>query len=267
MTGPRVIEVDDPADERLAAYVGVRDRIRRAETAGSFLCEGILLVERLLDSDLEVRSLLVAPGKLDRLRPRLEGRAIDVLVAPQEVMNETVGFNIHRGVIASARRRPSPAAADLLVRVSSVAVLEGITDHENLGAVFRSALALGIGGILLDTTSGDPYYRRAVRVSMGAVFSMPFSRLGAADDLIDVLDGAGYASIALTPDPAAIPIDKCRPPEGRRVAVLLGAEGDGLRPATMEGATYRVRIPIRRGVDSLNVGHAAAIAFQRFGSV
>lgn len=263
----RLIEIDDPADERLAAYVGVRDRTQRAEGTEGFLCEGILLVERLLDSDLEVQSLLLSPGKLDRLRPRLEGRDIDVLVAPQGVLNETVGFNIHRGVIASARRRPSPTARDLLERVSSVAVLEGIADHENLGAVFRSALALGIDGILLDTTSGDPYYRRAVRVSMGAVFSLPFAGLGAADNMIDVLDRAGYASIALTPDPAATPIDQFSPTEGRRVAVLLGAEGDGLSPATMEGATYRVRIPIRPGVDSLNVGHAAAIAFHRFGSV
>lgn len=263
----RQIEIDDPADERLAAYVGVRDRTQRAERTEGFLCEGILLVERLLDSDLEVQSLLISPGKLDRLRPRLEGRDVDVFIAPQDILNATVGFNIHRGVIASAVRRPSPAARDLLDRSAAIAVLEGITDHENLGAIFRSAMALGVDGILLDAKSGDPFYRRAVRVSMGAVFSLPFARLGAADNLIDILDRAGYASIALTPDPAATPIDQFSPAEGRRVAVLLGAEGDGLSPATMEGATYRVRIPIRSGVDSLNVGHAAAIVFHRFGSV
>jgi tRNA G18 (ribose-2'-O)-methylase SpoU len=155
----------------------------------------------------------------------------------------------------------------LLEHSVSVAVLEGITDHENLGAVFRSALALGIDGAMLDSTSGDPYYRRAVRVSMGAAFTLPFARLEASEDLIDVLNRAGYVSLALTSDPAAMPIDHLNIAEGQRVAVLLGAEGDGLRAATMAGATHRVRIPIRDGIDSLNVGHAAAVAFHRFGSV
>jgi tRNA G18 (ribose-2'-O)-methylase SpoU len=261
---PHLTHIDDPADERLADYVGIRDRDQRS---GGFLCEGMLLVERLLDSDIEVLSLLVAPGKLDRLRPRLEDRDIEVLVAPQEVLNETVGFNIHRGVIAHARRRPSRTSGDLLEHSVSVAVLEGITDHENLGAVFRSALALGIDGVMLDSTSGDPYYRRAVRVSMGAAFTLPLARLEASEDLIEVLNRAGYVSLALTPDPAAAPIDHLNIAEAQRVAVLLGAEGDGLRAPTMAGATHRVRIPIRAGVDSLNVGHAAAVAFHRFGSV
>jgi len=261
---PRLTHVDDPSDGRLADYVDIRDR---DQGSGGFLCEGMLLVERLLDSDIEVTSLLVASSKLDRLRPRLEHRDIEVLVAPQEVLNATVGFNIHRGVIAHARRRPSLTSDDLLERSISVAALEGITDHENLGAVFRSALALGIEGVLLDSTSADPYYRRAVRVSMGAAFTLPFARLEASEDLIEMLNRAGYVSLALTPDPAAAPIESLNIAEGQRVAVLLGAEGDGLRTATMAGATHRARIPIRAGVDSLNVGHAAAVAFHRFGSV
>ena len=261
---PRLTHIDDPSDERLADYVDIRDR---DQGSGGFLCEGMLLVERLLDSDVEVLSLLVASSKLDRLWPRFEDRDIEVLVAPQEVLNETVGFNIHRGVIAHARRRPSLTSVDLLERSASVAVLEGITDHENLGAVFRSALALGIDGVVLDSKSGDPYYRRAVRVSMGAAFALPFARLEVSEDLIEVLNRAGYVSLALTPNPAAAPIDHLNIAEGQRVAVLLGAEGDGLRATTMAGATHRVRIPIRAGVDSLNVGHAAAVAFHRFGYV
>ncbi|MDF1595446.1 MAG: RNA methyltransferase [Acidimicrobiia bacterium] len=262
------VEINDPADERLDDYRALRTSGRPTETdSGAFLCEGIRGVERLLDSDMVIRSVLVTSTKLDRLGSRLADRDVTVLVASQEVLNATVGFNIHRGVIASALRRPSMAVHDLLSGFGTVAALEGINDHENLGAIFRSALALGIDGVILDSACGDPYYRRVVRVSMGAAFTLPFARIVAPADLVDVLDGAAFASIALTPDPTALPIDRLVLAEGERPALLLGAEGDGLRRETLERATYRVRIPIREGVDSLNVGHAAAVAFHRFGSV
>jgi tRNA G18 (ribose-2'-O)-methylase SpoU len=262
------IEINDPTDERLDDYRALRTSGRPTATdSGFFLCEGMLGVERLLDSNMMVRSVLVTSTKLDRLRSRLAERDVKVLVASQDVLNATVGFNIHRGVIASALRRPSVAVHDLLAGSASVAALEGINDHENLGAIFRSALALGIDGVVLDAACGDPYYRRVVRVSMGAAFTLPFARIPAPANIIDVLDGAGFASIALTPDPAALPIDRLALAEGERPALLLGAVGDGLRPETLLRATYRVRIPIRDTVDSLNVGHAAAVAFHRFGSV
>lgn len=258
-------EITDPSDARLAQFVGVRDR----QTAGSdeFLCEGMLLVERLLDSDLEVAAVLVAKGKEERLRSRLDERDVEVLTAPQEVLNATVGFNIHRGVIAAARRRPAVRAADLLANSRRIAVLEGINDHENLGAIFRSAHALGMDGVLLDTTSGDPYYRRAVRVSMGATFSLPFARADRSQELLELIHRAGFVSIALTPDSRAIPIDRFEVADLDRAALLLGAEGEGLRSETLAAATVRVTVPIVPGVDSLNVGHAAAIAFQRLGLV
>ena len=263
-----LIDIDDPSDARLADYQSVHGGRRRKEADHDwFLCEGVLLVERLLDSDLKVRSLLITPGKLDRLRPHLGGDDLDVFVAPQDVLNATVGFNMHRGAIASAWRRKTMPVRDLLAISQTVAVLEGINDHENLGAIFRSAQALGIDAVVLDQTSGDPYYRRTVRVSMGAAFTLPFARLGGAESLFEVLADAGYTSIALTPDPMATPVNQVQLPEGRATALLLGAEGDGLRPETLCAATMRVRIPIRPGVDSLNVGHAAAVAFHRFGSV
>ncbi|MDH5371347.1 MAG: RNA methyltransferase [Acidimicrobiia bacterium] len=263
-----LIDIEDPADARLAEYQSVHEGRRRKEADRDwFLCEGVLLVERLLDSDLPVRSLLITPGKLDRLRPLLRGDDLDVFVAPQDVLNATVGFNMHRGAIASAGRREAVPVKDLLAASQTVAVLEGINDHENLGAIFRSALALGIDAVLLDQTSGDPYYRRTVRVSMGAAFTLPFARLGGAENLFELLDGAGYVSIALTPDPGATSVSRVKLAPGTSAALLLGAEGDGLRPETLRAATMRVRIPIRPGVDSLNVGHAAAVAFHRFGSV
>ncbi len=262
------IEIKDPTDERLDDYRALRTSGRPTESdSGAFLCEGMLGVERLLDSDMMVRSVLVSSTKLDRLRARLVDRDVKVLVASQDVLNATVGFNIHRGVIASAWRRPPVAVHDLLAGSETVAALEGISDHENLGAIFRSALALGIDGVVLDAACGDPYYRRVVRVSMGAAFALPFARIAAPANIIDVLDGSGYSSIALTPDPAALPIDRLALAEGERPALLLGAEGAGLRSETLLRATYRVRIPIRDAVDSLNVGHAAAVAFHRFGSV
>ena len=261
----RLTEITDPKDARMAPFVGVRDR----QTAGvdEFLCEGMLLVERLLDSDLEVAAVLVAEGKAARLRSRLDERDVEVLIAPQEVLNATVGFNIHRGVIAAARRRPAVRAADLLARARRIAVLEGINDHENLGAIFRSAHALGMDGILLDASSGDPYYQRAVRVSMGATFSLPFARADRSQNLLELIHQAGFVSIALTPDPRATSIDRFEVADLGRAALLLGAEGDGLRSETLAAATVRVTVPIAPGVDSLNVGHAAAIAFQRLGLV
>ena len=261
----RLTEITDPNDARLSPFIGVRDR----QVAGGdgFLCEGMLLVERLLDSDLEVQSLLLAKGKLERLRSRLDERDVEVLIAPQEVLNATVGFNIHRGVIAAARRRPAVLAADLLARSRRIAVLEGINDHENLGAIFRSAHALGMDGILLDAFSGDPYYRRAVRVSMGATFSLPFARTDESQNLIELVHRAGFVSIALTPDSRATSIDEFEAADLERAALLLGAEGDGLRSETLAAATVRVTVPIAAGVDSLNVGHAAAIAFHRLGLV
>jgi tRNA G18 (ribose-2'-O)-methylase SpoU len=261
----RLTEITDPKDARLAPFVGVRDR--HAAGGDGFLCEGMLLVERLLDSDLEVSSVLIARGKLERLRSRLAERDVQVLIAPQEVLNATVGFNIHRGVIAAARRRPAVRAADLLATSRRIAVLEGINDHENLGAIFRSAHALGMDGMLLDATSGDPYYRRAVRVSMGATFSLPFARADHSQDLLDMIHRAGFVSIALTPDSRATSIDQFEAAELKRLALLLGSERDGLLPETLAAATFRVTVPIVAGVDSLNVGHAAAIAFHRLGSV
>jgi tRNA G18 (ribose-2'-O)-methylase SpoU len=239
--------VSDRDDPRLADYVDLR---AGATPDSIVIAEGLLAVEQLASSSYPVRSVLVTPKRVDRL-PAIDA---PVYVASEELLRATVGFNLHRGVVAAADRLPPTPAADLLAGASRVAVLESINDHENLGALFRNARAFGIDAVLLDPTTADPLYRRAVRVSLGHVLHVPFARLPS----LDTLDG--FTVIALTPggdtDISALPpLD--------RVAFLLGAEGPGLSPAALSFADHRVRIPVARDVDSLNVATAAAIAFDR----
>ncbi len=260
----RTHRIDDSGDERLADFVDLRDgELRRR--SGSFLAEGALLVERLLASGADVRSVLVTPSMFARMEPVLAGHDLDVLVTPVELIADTTGFAFHRGIIACAARPPELDARDLLSRSTTVAALEGINDHDNLGAIFRSALALGIDGILLDPTSADPLYRRSVRVSMGATFDLAYARSAAG--LVPALTDAGFISLALTPDPVAPTLDSLEFSSVQRVALLLGAEGEGLDDRTLQTATHRLRIPIRDGADSLNVGHAAAITFYEIARV
>jgi tRNA G18 (ribose-2'-O)-methylase SpoU len=253
----------------LSDYVGLTDpELRRlAEQGGGFfIAEGERVVRRLLRSSHSVRSVLLTPARMERLRDELRGTSVPVYVAEPDVLNAIVGFNLHRGAVASADRLPDPGLSSVLAGATTVAVLEGINDHENLGAVFRSAAALGIDGIILDPTTADPYYRRSVRVSMGAVLVVPFTRAERWSWSLDRIRARGFRLVALTPDPNAAPIGAVDGGSGRD-ALLLGAEGPGLSPATLALSDLRVRIPVEPAMDSLNVGHAAAIAFYRFGRV
>jgi len=183
------------------------------------------------------------------------------------VLAAVTGFDVHRGVLALAGRLAPTTPGDLVAGARTIVVLEGLNDQENLGAIARSARALGIDGLLLDPTCGDPLYRRCVRVSMGEVLHLPFARI---DDwpsgLWPVLEAAGFECIALTPAGDAESISTVQRAAGDRVAIVLGAEGPGLSSALLAGAVRRVRIPITSDVDSINVGHAAAIAFDRLRS-
>jgi tRNA G18 (ribose-2'-O)-methylase SpoU len=246
------VTVSDPADPRVADFVALTDRER---DPGVFVAEGVLAIERLLASPYPVRSILVTPTKA----ARLAGTGAPVLVAEQAVMNAIAGFDIHRGALASADRLPLPALASLLAHARLVAVLEGINDLENMGALFRNAAAFGVDAVLLSPDCCDPLYRRSVRVSLGHVMHVPFTRVDGLG--LDALRTAGFTTVALTPSTEAEPIDAIDP--GPRVALLLGAEGEGLRPATLAAADRRARIPMADGVDSINVATAAAIAFHR----
>jgi tRNA G18 (ribose-2'-O)-methylase SpoU len=176
-------------------------------------------------------------------------------------MNAVAGFDIHRGVLASADRQPLPAPAGLLSRARRVAVLEDVNDHENLGVIFRNAAALGVEAVLLSPECCDPLYRRSVRVSMGHVLDLPFAVLAPWPAALSSLGDAGFELVALTPDPAAGDIRHLGLGTARKVALMLGAEGPGLSAAALQHAATRARITMSPGVDSLNVGSAAAIAF------
>lgn len=246
-----IVPVDDPDDDRLAVYRDLTDAdLRRRGDA--LIAEGATVLRRLLASPYRVLSLLVTPSRLD---PSWASLDVPVFVATQQVMNRVAGFDIHRGVLAAAARRPLPSPAAVLAHARRVVVLEGISDTENMGALFRNAAAFGMDAVLLTPDCCDPLSRRAVRVSMGNVLHVPFAFV--TSDSLDDLDG--FTTVALTPAPDAEPIDFVEPAE--RIAFLLGAEGPGLRPTTLAAADRRVRIPIAPDVDSLNVATAAAVAF------
>jgi len=256
------IRIEDPADPRLADYRELRDPAARRRIEGDqlFVAEGPVAIERLLASRHRVRSVLVSDEKYARMAELLAG--VTVFVAPRPMFREIVGFDLHRGAIAAADRLPHPALTELLANARRVAVLEGLNDPENLGAIARSARALGIDALVLDPTCIDPYTRRTVRVSMGEILFLPTTRVTRADwpsVVLAELHDAGFATWALTPGPDARDIWELAVPD--RLALLLGAEGPGLAAATLTAATARVRLPIHPDVDSLNVGAAAAVAF------
>jgi tRNA G18 (ribose-2'-O)-methylase SpoU len=258
-----VIDIGSAADERLAPFRALTDAdLRREIDEGDqiFIVEGVLAIRRALTSPYRVRSLLVSPSIWTRLSSELAEPTVDVFVASREVMAATAGFDVHRGALAVAERLPLSPVRDVVDGARCVVVLEGLNDAENLGSIARSAAALGADALVLDPTCTDPLYRRCVRVSVGEILHLPFTRATSWPDDLSILAAEGFSLLALTPSPDAMSIDDVEMPE--RVALILGAEGPGLSDAVLTASTP-VRIPIRPRVDSLNVGHAAAIALHR----
>ncbi|MDQ1403323.1 MAG: hypothetical protein QOG03_1639 [Actinomycetota bacterium] len=254
--------VDDPDDPRVADFVGLRDADRLA--AGVVVIEGPFAVEKLVGSRFAVRSILVTPSHRADVDPIAAATGAPIVVASQRVMDAVAGFHIHRGVVASADRPAALDASAVLDGAQRVAVLEHVTDHENLGSVFRNAAAFGIDAVLTCPRTADPLYRRSIRVSMGHVLRVPFARLDPWPDSLALLSGRGFRLLALTPDLSATPLSAIPVGPDDRVAVLLGAEGPGLSDDAMARADERVRIPMADGVDSVNVATAGAIAFHHF---
>lgn len=257
-----VIRVDDPHDPRLADYRELRDPAarRRIEADELFVAEGPVAIARLLASGHRVRSVLLSDDKYARMAELVGG--VTTYVVDRALLRDIVGFDLHRGAIAAADRRPHPALADVLATARTVAVLEGLNDPENLGAIARSARALGVDALVLDPTCIDPYTRRTVRVSMGEILFLPCARAptdGWPQATLGALHAAGFTSWALTPAADAVDIWELDRPA--KLALLLGAEGPGLSAPTIAAASARVRLPIHPDVDSLNVGAAAAVAF------
>jgi tRNA G18 (ribose-2'-O)-methylase SpoU len=268
------IVVDDPDDPRVADFVRLTDpdlrRMREqsgGEEGGFFIAEGALVVRQLLASSYRVRSLLLTPLRYEALGPALSDLDAPVYVAGQDVVDAVSGFPLHRGALASADRKPMVPIASLVEASGAgvVVVTEGVNDHENLGALFRNAAAFGAGAVVLDPTSCDPLYRRSVRVSMGHVLHVPFTRATSWPGALAELQAFGFEVLALTPAADAVDVRRLPPPGGRRRALLVGAEGPGLSDAAVAAADVRVRIPMATGVDSLNVATAAAVALYELG--
>ena len=270
-----VIPVSDPSDPCIAAYTGLRDAHIREQgltisdpARDSFIAEGELVVRQLIDSGLGIRSVLLTPTRLESVRDALDRLppGVPVYTADQPVLNAIAGFNIHRGILACGQRPAQPGLDRLLAAARTLVILEDLSNHDNIGGIFRATAALAWAppdpaAILLSPRCADPLYRKAIRVSMGTVLRVPFARLDPWPDGFGRLKAAGFTCIALTPDPGSVPID--RVPPIPRPAILLGAEGPGLSAAALSSADLRVRIPINPQIDSLNVVTAAAIALDR----
>ena len=251
-----VIEIDDLLDARVADYRGLRERGK--ESDDYFIVEGLTAIKRLLTSPYPVRSALLTPATLARLD--VDAGSATIYVISAKMMSAVAGVNLHRGAVASAARLPSPALEAVLPSARRIVMLEGINDHENLGAIARTVRGLGADALLLDPTCADPFYRRSVRVSVGELLHLPIVRCASWPNALDEVAAAGFDIWALTPSPQAIDIYTLTPPT--RWALVVGAEGPGLSATTLARCT-KVCIPMRNGVDSLNVGHAIAAALAR----
>jgi tRNA G18 (ribose-2'-O)-methylase SpoU len=246
--------VVDPSDPRVTDYVGLTDVVRRTKhepEKGFFIAEGVQVVQRAARAGYPLRSVLLSEN-----REPPEGLPdAPVLQASYAVLEAVTGFHVHRGVLASFGRRPLPEAADVLATSERVLVLEDVNNHTNLGAVFRSAAGLGMDAVLLSPTCCDPLYRRAVRVSMGEVFSLPYAYLDPFPGGVEQVRAAGFRVLAMTPGGTDLGTVQV----AGRTALLLGAEGPGLTEEAMAASDLRVGLPMARGVDSLNIAAAAAV--------
>lgn len=254
--------IDDPADPRLADYRDLRDvSLRKHLEAehGLFLAEGEKVVRRAVEAGFTPRSLLMAPRWLDGLADVLAGTDAPCFVLTEALAEEVTGFHVHRGALASLERRPLPSVESVLASARSVLVLEDIVDHTNVGAIFRSGAALGFDAVLLSPRCADPLYRRSIKVGMGAVFTMPWTRLPDWYDAMSALSSAGFTTIALTLAADSTPIETAVSGV-ERLALVLGSEGHGLSPRWEQSSDRRAIIPMSAGIDSLNVAAASAVA-------
>lgn len=267
----RVRGLDDPA---VVDYIGLTDvalRSRREPELGLYLAESEKVIRRALEAGHRPRSLLLSDRWLEPLAAlveRVQELGAPVLVGEPGVLESVTGFHVHRGAIAAMHRPGLPHPGALIdgltagdpTRTARVVVLEDIVDHTNVGAAFRSVAGIGADAVLVTPRCADPLYRRAVRVSMGTVFQVPWTRLDAWPDGLHLLRERGFtvAALALTAD--AVPLDRLAADPPRRLALVLGTEGDGLTEGALAAADLAVRIPMRGGVDSLNVAAAAAVA-------
>ncbi|TWD83924.1 tRNA G18 (ribose-2'-O)-methylase SpoU [Kribbella amoyensis] len=262
-----IVPVEAADDPRLADYVQLREvNLRRLleEEHGLFIAEGDKVIRRAGEAGYEPRSFLLAPRWLDSLADVLaKWPDVPVYVVTEELAEQVTGFHVHRGALASYRRQPPADLGALLdgVRHGRLAIFDDIVDHTNVGAGFRAAAAMGVDAVLVTPTCADPLYRRSVKVSMGTVFQVPWTRLTSWPGDLDVLQDHGFvtAAFALTDD--SITLDDLAARRDDKLALIFGTEGHGLKPNVLRRADLTVRIPMAGGVDSLNVASSAAVAF------
>ncbi|PWI42044.1 RNA methyltransferase [Streptomyces sp. ICBB 8177] len=262
MTDP--ITIDDPDDPRLHDYTSLTDvelRRRREPAEGLFIAEGEKVIRRARQAGYRMRSTLLSAKWIGQLRDVIDEVPAPVYLVSPELAERVTGYHVHRGALASMQRRQLPTVSEVLAGTRRVAVFEDLVDHANLGAAFRNAAALGIDAVLLTPRCADPLYRRAVKVSMGAVFHVPWTRMTSWPQDIEVLRRHGFVTAALCLSDKSITIDELAARRHEKLALMLGTEGDGLSEGALRAADERVRIPMAAGVDSLNVAAASAVAF------
>ncbi|HSL22096.1 MAG TPA: RNA methyltransferase [Vicinamibacterales bacterium] len=262
----RPVRIADPDDPRVALYRSVREP-ELLRDHGVFLAESRLVVQRLLEqSRFATRSVLVTPAAHAALDDLLDAAPCPVFLAERDLFDHLAGFDIHRGCLAIAERGQPVALDELLAGRGPLVILERVGNPDNVGGVFRNAAALGAAGVVLSPGCGDPLYRKAIRTSMGAVLTLPFVTLDDWPGPLEALRSHGWALVALTPAGDVPGIATLAPDlRPRRVALLLGHEGEGLSSEAATLAHARARIPMRTGIDSLNVAAAAAIALYELG--
>ena len=254
-----LVAITSADDDRLGDYRDLRDvELRKHLEAehGLFLAEGEKVVRRAVEAGFTPRSFLMAERWLDGLDDVLAATDAPCFVVTEALAEEVTGFHVHRGALASLERRPLPAVDEVLENARSVLVLEDIVDHTNVGAIFRSGAALGFDGVLLSPRCADPLYRRSIKVAMGAVFTTPWTRL---PDALPHLSQRGFTTVALTLAEDSSPVEEAVAGLDK-VALVLGSEGHGLSPRWEQSADRRATIPMREGIDSLNVAAATAVA-------
>ena len=259
---PDLVHLDDPADDRLRDYVALRDVQLRSALEGErglFIAEGQKVVRRALEAGHRPRSFLMAERWLDGLADLMAAHDVPCFVLDERAIESLTGFHVHRGALAAFERPEPPSVGEVLAGARRVVVLEDLTDHTNVGAVFRSVAAFGFDAVLLSPRCADPLYRRSVKVAMGSVFWLPHARLDDWFGAPAVLRDAGFTTLAMTLGDDAVPLDTV---EGDidRIAVVLGSEGHGLSEHWQREADLRVTIPMAAQIDSLNVAASAAVA-------
>ena len=260
------IEITDASDPRLADYVSLTDVALRRRTEperGLYIAESQKVIRRALRAGHRPRSYLMAQRWVEDLADlveRAENENIPVYVAAHDVIEARTGFHLHRGALASMQRPELPTVAAVISAARRVVVIEDVVDHTNVGAIFRSAAALGADAVLVSPRCADPLYRRAIRVSMGTVFQVPWTRIDPWPAGVDELRGAGFTIVAMALTDESVELDELAGAAPDRLALVVGAEGDGLSVRTLAAADVTVRIPMAGGVDSLNVAAASAVA-------